>query len=673
MSRRKHHAAPLGLDMDLDFASYKHDAPPALPTMRLSLIAALVFCAGSPSPIQGAPVATFYVATNGNDTWSGTVSQPDTQKADGPFATLVRARDAARAAKVSQPRIVVRGGDYFLAATLELTAADSGLTIEAASREQPVLYAGRRITGWHKDGEKCWAADLPEVAAGKWDFRMLVVDGEFCPRARLPETGALTNLSEFKVPWMSTTGGGWQRKPTEEELTTMKYRPGDLGPWLDARNAEVTVYHMWDESLVGVASLDDLTHTVKFNTPAGHPPGAFGVKKYVIWNVREGLRQPGQWYLDRSAGKVVYWPRPGQNMAKAKVIAPTAESVIRIRGSKETPVKQVTLKRLKLAVTNTPLKSGGFGAGRFDGAVSLSQAEGCRLEGLTVENVGGQAIKAGEVTGLTIEQCEIRQIGACGIQVKGKGGLIANNHVHHVGLTYPSAIAVTVSGDGNEISHNEVHDTPYSAITAGGHNHRLEANLIHHAMKELHDGAGIYITFCSNVVVRGNVIRNIVDTGGYGASAYYLDEQARNCLVENNLSLGVGFATQNHMATNNVFRGNVFVSDGDMKLAFPKSVGYTLERNIFYATGELFIRASTNGIVAMPNNLFFSRQGKVTWERLEQYGSKGKTPFDPRDGSLIADPLFENGTRGDLRFKAGSPAAKLGIRPVNSHEAGRSR
>ena len=70
---------------------------------------------------------------------------------------------------------------------------------------------------------------------------MLVVNGRFCRRARLPETGTFTHLSRFKVPWMSTTGGGWKRKPTKQELHTLKYRPEDLGPWLDVNNAEVAV------------------------------------------------------------------------------------------------------------------------------------------------------------------------------------------------------------------------------------------------------------------------------------------------------------------------------------------------------------------------------------------------------------------------------------------------
>ena len=41
----------------------------------------------------------FYVATNGNDAWSGKLAAPNAESSDGPFATLQRARDAIRAVK----------------------------------------------------------------------------------------------------------------------------------------------------------------------------------------------------------------------------------------------------------------------------------------------------------------------------------------------------------------------------------------------------------------------------------------------------------------------------------------------------------------------------------------------------------------------------------------------
>lgn len=126
-------------------------------------------------------------------------------------------------------------------------------------------------------------------------------------------------------------------------------------------NAELTVYHMWDESVVGLAGIDTDKQLLTFSTPAGHPPGAFGVKKYVVWNVRQGMTQPGQWYLDRAAGKVVYWPLPGEDMNTVETVAPTIESILRIRGQGGKPVCNVTIRGLTVAVTNTPLVAGGFG------------------------------------------------------------------------------------------------------------------------------------------------------------------------------------------------------------------------------------------------------------------------------------------------------------------------
>src|SRR4030088_413388 len=65
----------------------------------------------------------FYVAPNGQDHWSGKLATPNTPRTDGPFATLVRARDAVRSLRASKSapggakapiRVLVRGGTYFL-------------------------------------------------------------------------------------------------------------------------------------------------------------------------------------------------------------------------------------------------------------------------------------------------------------------------------------------------------------------------------------------------------------------------------------------------------------------------------------------------------------------------------------------------------------------------------
>ena len=121
-----------------------------------------------------------------------------------------------------------------------LEPEDSGLTIEAFPGEKPILYGGRPVTNWEKDG-KFYSAELEGVKDKTWDFRLLVVNNETRPRARLPKTGAFEHLSKtFRVRWMSGSGGGWESQPSEEQLTTMKYNRKDIGPWLDLRNAELT-------------------------------------------------------------------------------------------------------------------------------------------------------------------------------------------------------------------------------------------------------------------------------------------------------------------------------------------------------------------------------------------------------------------------------------------------
>ena len=570
---------------------------------------------------------------------------------DGGADAIVAARDALRDADGQDEKIIrLQPGEYFLKEPLVLDARDSGLTIRSGG--DVTLYGGKPVPSWQPDGDGLWSAPVPEARDGSWDFRMLSVNGSYCPRARLPEEGTFEHLTTFDVPWMSTTGGGWKRKPTQDELTTMQCRPGDLPEGLDIHNAEVTVYHMWDESVVGIESLDQATQTLTFGTPAGHPPGAFGVKRYVIWNVREGMTQPGQWYLDRSAGKVVYRPLEGEDMTQAKVIAPTMESIIRLHGTEGEPVRNVRIEGLTLSVTNTPLEAGGFGAGKFEGAISAVYAEDCILTRLTIENVGGQGVKTWNTKRFRAVHSEVRNTGACGLMVRGEEPLVAANHVHHNGLTYPSAIAVWGGGTANRILHNEIHHTPYTAIACGGDDHRIESNLIHHAMLVMKDGGGIYITFCKRVTLSGNFIRDIAEVGGYGSSAYYLDEQAEDCLVEGNLALNVPRPSHNHMAWSNTIRNNVFICDGDANLTFPKSKDYTFEKNVIMAKGTVKF-SQPEAITTGAGNIIFA-------EAIE-----GEIP-----GVTNVDPLVTGAEEGKIEFGEGSPAFELGVGAIDVSGAG---
>ncbi len=610
---------------------------------------------------SGIAHAAVFVAPNGNDTNPGTLQAP--------VATPTKARDIARGAG-SDKRIVLRGGNYF-DVSLELGPSDAGLTLEAATGELPVLYGGVLLAGWEKDGEKFVSAPLPP-GCEKAEVRMLEVGGKMAQRARYPATGTLTHETVFDVRWMSTTGGGWQRKPTKEELTTLHYKAGDLGDWLDLRNAEITVYHMWDESCVGLAAHDANTRTLAFSSAAGHPPGAFGVKKYVLWNIREGLTAPGQWFHDRSRGRIVYWPLPGQNMAGTPAVAATRETIVRLRGTNREPLKNVILRGLTLSATTVPLRAAGFASDAFAGAVSLENAASCTLDRLTVARVAGHGVSASRgCRSIQVTECEVTECGAGGVYVGGEDAVVENNHVHQIGLSYPSAIGIYRGGKNCKVRHNEVHDTSYSAINYGGENNVVENNLIYHCMKVLHDGAAIYMFAAKNCVVRGNVARDITDLGGYGASAYYLDERSEGCVVENNLAIRVPWIFHNHMAKNNIIRNNVAVVEGDAKITFPKSSDYTFEGNVIYATGKIRIENDA-AVTAWKNNLFHSVSGKIERVTLNpaQYTLKATVKGAP-EGSCTDDPLFVNLQKCDLNYRTGSPAAALGLKPLDPRSAGR--
>lgn len=87
----------------------------------------LAACGESVSQVQKrpSPGATFYVAANGRDAWSGTRAEPNANNSDGPFRSLARCQRAMRDS-ASVNACTIRGGTYTVTATLNLTSADDG-------------------------------------------------------------------------------------------------------------------------------------------------------------------------------------------------------------------------------------------------------------------------------------------------------------------------------------------------------------------------------------------------------------------------------------------------------------------------------------------------------------------------------------------------------------------
>ncbi len=614
--------------------------------------------------------STVYLEPSGDDqNGSGTRTSP--------VASLQRAIVLSRKVAAGACRRIDAGDGIYFNTSATLESIDSGLELIARRGAKPVFYGGERVTDWRPEGggSPFWVAEAP----GAQDIRALVVNGRFAPRARFPESGSIQHASEFAVNWMSSTKGGWERKPTEEELTTLKLVPGSLPENLSERNAELTIYHSWDESLVGIKQWDRKSGIITFSTPAGHPPGAFGGWKeqahmFTVWNVREGMTVPGQWYLDRERGLLVYWPREMEDIESIDVIAPAVTSVLRLAGAMDAPVRDINIKGLTFGMTATPMIAGGFGACKFEGAIEGDFAHGLRLEDVTVRWTGGQGIRVNRSDGVRCRNCTVHDVGAGGMHFSGAGGVVASALVHHVGLTYPSALALRVHGENWRIHHNTIHHSPYSAVNAGGRNLRIEHNRFHHVMEELVDGAAIYVFAAKSCILRGNYTHDVRDEQVH---AYYLDEQSEGSLVEGNVSVGVPWPIHNHMAWNCVVRGNVCISQDDMKITFANCDNFTLTGNVFACGGELKINSSYTGVSSLRRNIFHSRCGRVSWAFHDRLPSlernSGSVPALPRNAdSIVADPGCSC-EGGKVAFAEGGLAARLGLRGLDVSGAGCGR
>ncbi len=572
-----------------------------------------------------------------------------------PAATLAQAVLLARQAGAKH--ITIGPGEYF-DTFVTLDHRDTGLTIEG---QGATLYGGVPVKPISREADLLY---FP--APGATPVRVLLVDGVLATRARFPETGALQHLTDFPVPWMSTTEGGWQRKPTDEELTTMKFAPADLPRTLSARNAEVTVYHMWDESCVPLESIDFDKGLMRFAAKTGHPAGAFGVKKYVIWNTKEGLTAPGMFYHDRGNGRLVYRARPGET--PSRVIAATQSSIIRLRGTEKEALRDVTLKNLRLQVTTAPIISGGFGALAFSGAVDLQRCRGISISNLSISNCAGYAINSGWVNlaDSSVQDCTIEHCGAGGMCVRGDRITVRNNSVKHTGLYFPSGVAIFGGGKDCAIENNHVEDCSYSGIACSGERNAVRRNLIIKAMRDLFDGGAIYASSAKNSVIEENVCRDIGGKGGYSRVGYYLDEQSENTVVRRNIALDVDVPLQNHMTRACVMEENVMINQGDLCVHSARCEGLTLRGNVAWAGGKMVV-SGVNAYSTLSKNILFSKSDKYEFFSLDKYRKTTTGPAAP-EGIQNVDPGFADFPT--LRYRADSPARAMSLPALDASLAG---
>ncbi|HVN95174.1 MAG TPA: right-handed parallel beta-helix repeat-containing protein [Syntrophorhabdaceae bacterium] len=524
------------------------------------------------------PIRKFYVATDGDDRFSGTHSIPDPSGTDGPFATLQKARDTVRALRAKGSgdafSIIVRGGRYELSETLVLGPEDSGteshpLVYRAFDNEKPVLTGAKRVNNFEPYKGKILQVRLGQSTGKVRSVRELFADGKRQILARYPNYDPRDPIGGGFLYVASPDGNESKRK--------FRYRGGDLREWANLRNAEVFIYpgYNWGGGVQTILSIDKNRRVI---TLANDVPNEIKMgNRYYFQNVFEELDSPGEWYFDKEREILYYWPP--DNVDLAKITVPTVKSILEIRG-----------KRLGERYYGTPadIRFEGFTFEGCEGsAVVVTGARRITIARSTIHNAGGNGVEIHDGFENLAFGNDIYDIGGSGITISGGdqntltpgNNRAEDNYIFHVGVLLKDSSGVYCQGVGNVVSHNLIHSTPRVGIWFDGNDHQIEYNHVYQVNQETQDSGIIYGSQI-DWTKRGSVIRfnYLHDSGGYGRSrpedpwqrpfetyGIYLDDWTSGTSVYGNI---VANTTTGgiliHGGRDNVVQNNVIIDGGSL-------------------------------------------------------------------------------------------------------------
>lgn len=647
---------------------------------RLSLGFALLLLAISASGKS----LIFHVATNGSDKAPGTLAAP--------LASPAAAMTVARAQRVASDTVTIllHGGSYSLAEPLKFDPLDSNTSIAAFENARPIISGGRRITGWKNVRDNLWQTSMPNRPDGSGHyFRQLFIDGRRATVARTPNEGSFFRMD----------GARFSDKPVR-----FHFKPGDIKPaWTNDPIAEViglekwTVFRQHFRSVFMESNVVELTGNA---APHTHEPGA----QYFIENTADALDAPGEWHFDYKKEIVSYLARPGEDLAKAEVIAPMLEELLVIQGdaAAKQRAENITLRGLTFSHTDWTLTKEGYvdtqAAVAKRGAVRAEFAHNISIEDCTLSHLGNYAIELGRgAQHCRVVGNEMTDIGAGGVRIgettvrtndfdATHHNIITDNHIHNAGVVFPPAVGVLVLQSAhNRIAHNHIHDLFYTAVSVGWtwgyrdspcHDNVIEFNHMHDIGKSLlSDMGAVYTLGPQPGTVVGNNLIHDVNASTYGGWGLYTDEGSTGIVLENNIVYrckSAGF--HQHYGKENVIRNNIFAFNKEnqlMRTRDEEHVSFYFTNNIvIFDSGNLLGSSWKNDQFVIDNNVYWDARVDAAPARFASSGFEDWKKRGHDTNSVVRDPEFIDARGGKFVLKPTSPALNRGFKPINTSSVG---
>jgi hypothetical protein len=655
--------------------------------------------------------AELFVAPNGTDNNPGTLAQP------------LKTLEAARGAKT----VFVRGGLYELDHTLKLDTKDSGTTWRAYKNEKPIIIGGRQITGFtpHK-GEILKAPAIKGVY-----FRQLLFDGKRMHLARYPN---FDPQNPYGGGWAYADGKPWPmyaERPGENSRT-LQYKLTDARIWAHPEEGEVFVFprYNWWNNIVRIKTIDRDTRTITLTGDCSYPIRTFD--RYYVRGLFEELDAPGEWYLDKKDSTLYFWP-PAPLQGKT-VNAPTMRTLVELGpGTANVTFRGFTFECCEGTAitfkdtTNCVIAASTIrNVGDYNGSgISISGGYKNGVVGCDIHDTGSNGISLSGGDRITLTAAEnyadnnyIHHVGVfykqgVGVALNGVGNRASHNLIHdgpRMGIMFSGNNLVI---EYNHIRHMNLETEDTGAVYTGGRDWIssrgtvIRYNYFHDMLGYGHDDKGVWHSphFAWGVYLDDNaggvdVIGNIV--ARCSRACLHL-HNGRDNQIENNIFIEgrlyqieySGWTTTHRYWTNHLpsmIKGYESVAGQsawrnmrNMNLHPTNAVlpdatimsGNVFTRNIIcYQDPKAKLYSWRN--VSFAHNRFDSNlvwhcdQPLVTGIKNtptnEQWSAWQKLGNDVH--SLVADPRFANPDKDDYRLRWGSPAYKLGFKPIPVEKIG---
>ena len=578
--------------------------------IRMKLIVFVVVVVGWIFSLQ-LRAATYYVATNGNDSY--TTNQA--KNLATPWQTINRACSNLVAGDVC----VIRAGTYRETATVLISGTSNApVTFQAYTNETVTVDGSDSITGWISAGGNIWTAPMGWTLG---DSDQVFTNGTMAPAARWPNAGS-------SFPWQNSL---IKPSPDWSYLVTAGYTSNTNG-WFTDTNLPTRPDGYWNGATIHILSghgwimnhptVIGYTNASKkmVTTDANGANASYAFSagnEYYITGIKGEADSQGEWFYQTNVLSIYSTNAPTDVTAKHRSYG------FDLRGK----------DFVKLVGLN------------FFACTIETDANGTdqTFDGLVMQYLGHSA-KNSSVSGLTLRDRSVLRNSDLGwdsrylLSLSGNDCRAINNNLHDSGYVPNWDAQAGGYGYRNLFSHNTLQHSGRGLMGNFGRAAIVEYNDLSDGMKLTSDGAAFYSYLeAGNTVFRYNLIHDCPGPKGHsgnGVEGFYTDSESSSWIVHHNIIWNFpGAAFQINCRHNfiQIFNNTCWGTGGSLASGFP-------------ADGETGTHVF--------NNLFNASPGGSTWSSSDLRFNYINT----NTNSLYVAP-----TNGDFRLQAGSAVIDAGV------------